>query len=184
MNLFCFPVSATENKEVHLFDYVWMYNWLSTPHRTLWGSLIFFLQPLRIQVTSSKNTPYRLLQFTYILWFYKNRLVLAHVLVLFTVSSKKHLHWLINCSTGFWAVLGHLEPWEPDLCSHQSTLVLWDFHPLAVAPSLTRMGAQISPRCVALGLRYSWRLWMAKISWIHLCLPLVSGGRYCSSPPS
>lgn len=122
MNLFCFPASATENKEVHLFDYVWMYNWLSTPHWTLWGSLIFFLQPLRIQVTSSKNTPYRLLQFTYILWFYKNRLVLAHVLVLFTVSSKKHLHWLINCSTGFWRFLG---TWSPGSLISARTSRLW-----------------------------------------------------------
>lgn len=44
------------------------------------------------------------------------------------------------------------------------------------APSPAGMGAQISPRCVASGLQYSWGLWMAWFSWSHLfCLWLLGG---------
>lgn len=35
------------------------------------------------------------------------------------------------------------------------------------------------PRCVASGLQYSWGLWMARLSWFHLCLPLAPGVHYC-----
>lgn len=35
------------------------------------------------------------------------------------------------------------------------------------------------PRCVASGLQYSWGLWMARLSWFHLCLPLAPGRHYC-----
>lgn len=53
------------------------------------------------------------------------------------------------------------------------TLGPWSFH----AP-------QISLRCVACGLQYSWGLRMAWFSRIHLCLLLAPRWRYCSFPPT
>lgn len=46
------------------------------------------------------------------------------------------------------------------------------------------LGVQISLRCVAFGLQYSWGLWTAWFSWIHLCLPLAPGGHYYDFPSS
>lgn len=44
-------------------------------------------------------------------------------------------------TVGYWAVLGRLKPWDPDLSSQQGGrpvagfLILWDSHPLAVGTS-------------------------------------------------
>lgn len=59
-----------------------------------------------------------------------------------------------------------LDPWDPDLGLHQGQL------PIGLRPPPAGMGAQISWRCVALGLLYSWGLWM-----VRFCLWLL--GHYC-----
>lgn len=64
-------------------------------------------------------------------------------------------------------------------------IVLWDSHPLAVdTPSgaslflLLGWMLQVLPRCVALGLWYSWGLWMVWLSWFHM--PLIWSSHFSS----
>lgn len=80
-------------------------------------------------------------------------------------------------------------PWDVGTCWFwgwfSGALVLWPWAPHLGPPNFSCWDGRtvVTKMWHQDGLRYSWGLWMAWISWIYLHLPLAPRGHYCNCAP-